>query len=58
MNKRFNLPFLAYLAYLAGLLTLSVLLSSCSTTMSKHVQNGGSVHLTHPKQNGACPAYY
>ena len=57
MNKKVNLPFLAYLAYLAGLLTLSVLLSSCSTT-TKHVQSGGGVHLTHAKQNGACPAYY
>lgn len=37
MNKRVNLPFLAYLAYLAGLLTLSLLLSSCSTTSAKHM---------------------
>ena len=36
MNKRVNLPFLAYLAYLAGLLTLSVVLSSCSTTGARY----------------------
>ena len=55
MNKRVNLPFLAYLAYLAGLLTLSVVLSSCSTTGARYgtayddmtPRNCGKTHKTY-----------
>ena len=53
MNKRFNTPFIAFLAWMATLLALVVLMSSCNTT-SRYTTYEGRVF---KEPHRGCDAY-
>ena len=54
MKNRLNTPFLAFLAWMAGLLTLVVLMSSCNTT-TRYATYDGRVYKA--PNSTSCSAY-
>lgn len=57
MNKKLNYAFLAFLAWMAALLTVMVLSTGCQSgaSMTYQTLEDGRVH---KNQNTSCAAYY